>query len=137
MYTVALMGLLLAASVLAGVSSPAPQAIYKVQVLRISAQPYRPVGFRVAVDGSVGDEILVGFKVWDGARRGVYSTPGSAIVDYTQPYEATAVSLYWSKRGYDGNPVPTGIYEVRAYARDATSNGRGVWSPLASLRLGA
>lgn len=130
-------GALVAAFMLAGGSSAAPLAIYKVQVIHISVQPYRPVFFRIAVHGSVGDEILIGFKIWDRAGHGVYSPPPSEITSYTQPYQATALSLSWSKRGYDGNLVPRGVYEVSANATDITSHGKGVWSPPVSFRLGS
>jgi hypothetical protein len=107
-------------------TSAAERAIWKVQVLRVNQQPYQPVAFRIAVHASVGDTIIVGYKVWDTAGHGVYS-PSST--NYTQPYQATSLTLRWSKRGYDGNPVPKGRrYIVEAAASDETVNGKLVWS---------
>ena len=125
----------IAAVLLAATSSTSAtdRAIWKVQVLRVNQQPYQPVAFRIAVHGSVGDTIIVGYKVWDAAGHGVYSP---STTDYTQPYQATALTLHWSKRGYDGNPVPRGrVYIVKAAASDETVGGRLVWSQPAFFTL--
>src|SRR5207253_114732 len=105
----------------AGSGAAGTRAVWKVQVLRVGQQPYQNVTFRVIVDGSVGDTMFAGFKIWDARTRSVYS---SSSITYTQLYQAAAISLHWSKRGYDGNTVPRGAgYYVEAFITDYTSHG--------------
>ena len=126
---------LLVSMILVGLPAATPaaeKAIWKVQVLRVNQQPYQPVAFRIAVHASVGDTIGVGYKIWDANKHGVYSP---STTDYTQPYQATSLTLHWGKRGYDGNPVPRAGYYVEAAAGDITSNGKLVWSAPVFFRL--
>jgi hypothetical protein len=113
-------------------SSAREGVIWKVRVLRVNQQPYQPVGFRILVDAPVGHMIIVGFKVWDARGQGVYSP---SATDYTQSYQATALTLSWRKRGYDGNVVPHAGYFVEAFASDSTSHGKNVASPAVFYRL--
>ena len=132
--------LLILTIVLAGVGASAGQAVGQRQsvsslrVIRVGQNPTYPVAIRVGVQATVGHRLHVGYKIFDDAGHGVYSSSGSSSATFKQPYASTALTLRWNKVAYDGSRVSRGEHlRVVAFATDLSANKQKLYrsSPVA------
>ena len=115
------------APVFAPAASGDPENVSFVRVLRVSQAPYQPISIRISIKAPVGHNVYVGFKIFDAAGHGVFSSKNgtTSTASFREPYYATSLTLRWNKVAYDGSRLPRGQhFGVVAYASDLDTNQR-------------